>query len=63
MGIEATATRGGRWWFLKVEGPFETATQVRRLKDAPAMVKDSIVTLYELNPSTFTVTVRQDEGS
>lgn len=54
----ATAAREGRWWVVTVPGV--GVTQARSLRDAPAMARDLIAALEDVDVDTVSVDVRPD---
>lgn len=51
----ATAAREGRWWVITVPGV--GVTQARSFADAPAMARDLVATLEDVDPATVAVEV------
>jgi hypothetical protein len=51
----ATAERSGKWWALSVDGVPGAHTQVRRLNQAEAMVREVIALLLDVPQDSFSV--------
>lgn len=52
-----TAERDGRFWFLRVAELPGVFTQVRRLEQAPEMIRDAIALMLDVPADTFDVDV------
>lgn len=52
------AERDGRFWFLRIPKRPELFTQVVRLDQAEAMVRDLVATYDDVPPDSFDVTIR-----
>ena len=59
----AVAVRDGRWWFLQVPGEQGLFTQVRRLDQAEAMLREVIGLMRKLPEDSFDVVVEPDLSS
>ena len=53
-----TAERDGRFWFLRVSELPGVFTQVRRLEQAPGMIRDAIALMLDVPADTFDVEVQ-----
>lgn len=62
-GYRATASRDGRWWFVHVAGEQGLYTQVRRLDQAEAMIREVIALMLEVPEDSFDVVVEPDLAS
>lgn len=62
MQITANVVRVGNWWAVDVPEVDGLVTQVRRLGDVEAMVKDAAGLLTDRDESEFEVTVVVDSG-
>ncbi len=62
MQIIANVVRVGNWWAVDVPEVDGLVTQVRRLGDVEAMVKDAAGLLTDRDESEFEVTVVVDSG-
>jgi predicted RNase H-like HicB family nuclease/DNA-binding XRE family transcriptional regulator len=51
------ARRSGKWWALEVPDVPGAFSQARTLTAAPAMARDAIATLLDVDPHSFDVTV------
>ena len=60
MELTADCTRYDGWWVVTVPGVRGLHTQVRRLDQVEAMVKDAASLLLDRPESDFTITVRID---
>ncbi len=59
----ATARREGRWWFVQVPGEQGLYTQVRRLDQAEAMIREVISLVRHVPEDSFDVVVDPDLDS
>ena len=59
----AVAVRDGRWWFLQVPGEQGVFTQVRRLDQAEAMLREVIGLMRKVPEDSFDVVVEPDLSS
>jgi DNA-directed RNA polymerase specialized sigma subunit len=59
----ATARRDGRWWFVQVPGDQGLYTQVRRLDQAEAMMREVISLVRHVSEDSFDVTIEPDSAS
>ena len=59
----AVAARDGRWWFLQVPGEQGLFTQVRRLDQAEAMLREVIGLMRKVPEDSFDVVVEPDLSS
>jgi predicted RNase H-like HicB family nuclease len=59
----ATATRDGRWWFIRVPHEPGLYTQVLRLDHAEAMLREVIALMLEVPEDSFDVVVEPDLDS
>jgi hypothetical protein len=59
----AVAVRDGRWWFLQVPGEQGLLTQVRRLDQAEAMLREVIGLMRKVPEDSFDVVVEPDLSS
>ena len=59
----AVAVRDGRWWFLQVPGEQGLFTQVRRLDQAEAMLREVIGLMRKVPEDSFDVLVEPDLSS
>lgn len=60
LSYRATARRDGRWWFVEVPGEQGLYTQVRRLDQAEAMIREVISLVREVPDDSFDVAVEPD---
>ena len=58
MTYAAKARRIGAWWALDVPEVPGVHTQVRRLDQAEAMVRDAIAAVRDIPPDSFDVTIQ-----
>lgn len=59
----ATARRDGRWWFVQVPGEQGMYTQVRRLDQAEAMIREVVSLVRQVPEDSFDVVVEYDLDS
>ena len=60
LSYRATARRDGRWWFVEVPGEQGLYTQVRRLDQAEAMIREVISLVREVPQDSFDLVVDPD---
>ena len=60
LSYRATARRDGRWWFVEVPGEQGLCTQVRRLDQAEAMIREVISLVREVPQDSFDLVVDPD---
>ena len=57
MKVTAQATRSGDWWAVEVPEVKGVFTQVKRLEQAPSMVRDAVSLMTDVAPEEVEVSV------